>query len=233
MNDIEPYLIWYICRHGKTTDNIQEIWTSQLDGKLDKEGEDFAQTLLAQLIKLINPSIIYSSDLERAKSTAHLASEFAKYKKEIIYDKNLREIYFGSLQNKTQNDIQALLTQKGLTQFNNLTYDDLRYMQVDSRAPFVNECNAESINDIETRVNNVIENIKQKSGIIMSVAHGAINAYLVEYALHGTCGYNFYDNDKKFYLQDNTEVTILKFNQNGTLIKPAEVNIPISDVLIR
>jgi len=231
---MRTYLTLYICRHGETTDNVGEIWTGQLPGELNEMGKSFAQTELAQLINWIKPKAIYSSDLQRAEDTKNLAVQAAKYNGKIFSDKRLREANFGLFQGKKLIDIENLISENNIEGFNHLSYGDLRYMLNDSRTPLVKQFGAESIENIKKRVYEFSEDLKKtQERNIMLIGHGIINAYLIEYELHQSFGKNFEFDSKIFYPQGHDQVTILKFNINGNLLRTPEVNIPIVEVLNR
>src|SRR6186997_3359447 len=59
-------IIW---RHGETDHNANGIWQGQLDTALSDKGREQARTAAAELAGY-RPSVIVSSDLERAADTA-------------------------------------------------------------------------------------------------------------------------------------------------------------------
>ncbi len=87
----------YFIRHGQTNENKNGIMQGQIDGTLTELGKKQAEKSIEQL-EAINLDIVYCSDLGRAKDTAEIINK--KLNLEIIYDKRLRERYFGIYQNK-------------------------------------------------------------------------------------------------------------------------------------
>jgi probable phosphoglycerate mutase len=70
MDTIPPsYTNVYILRHGQTEENKQKIIQGQLDTILNPEGERQSD-LVANALKDIPFDVCYSSDLQRATSTA-------------------------------------------------------------------------------------------------------------------------------------------------------------------
>jgi broad specificity phosphatase PhoE len=92
-------IIW---RHGETDHNASGIWQGQLDTMLSDKGREQAQTAAAALAAY-SPSVIVSSDLQRAADTARsLASRVGL---QVRYDDRLREIHAGLWQGMTAGDV--------------------------------------------------------------------------------------------------------------------------------
>jgi len=92
-------IIW---RHGETDHNASGIWQGQLDTALSDKGREQAQTAAAALAAY-GPSVIVSSDLQRAADTARsLASRVGL---PVRYDERLREIHAGLWQGMTAGDV--------------------------------------------------------------------------------------------------------------------------------
>jgi glucosyl-3-phosphoglycerate phosphatase len=92
-------IIW---RHGETDHNASGIWQGQLDTPLSDKGREQARTAAAALAAY-SPSVIVSSDLERAADTARtLASRVGL---QVLYDERLREIHAGLWQGMTAGDV--------------------------------------------------------------------------------------------------------------------------------
>jgi glucosyl-3-phosphoglycerate phosphatase len=92
-------IVW---RHGETDHNAEGIWQGQLDTALSDRGRE--QALAASLrLAAYSPSVIVSSDLQRAADTARtLASRVGL---EVRYDERLREIHAGEWQGMTAGDV--------------------------------------------------------------------------------------------------------------------------------
>ena len=92
-------IVW---RHGETDHNASGIWQGQLDTALSDRGREQARTAAAALAAY-SPSVIVSSDLERAADTARtLASRVGL---QVLYDERLREIHAGLWQGMTAGDV--------------------------------------------------------------------------------------------------------------------------------
>ncbi len=92
-------IIW---RHGETDHNAGGIWQGQLDTALSGKGREQAQSAAAALAAY-GPSVIVSSDLQRAADTARtLASRVGL---QVRYDERLREIHAGQWQGMTAGDV--------------------------------------------------------------------------------------------------------------------------------
>lgn len=92
-------IIW---RHGETDHNASGIWQGQLDTALSDKGREQALTA-ASALATYSPSVIVSSDLQRAADTARsLASRVGL---QVRYDERLREIHAGLWQGMTAGDV--------------------------------------------------------------------------------------------------------------------------------
>jgi broad specificity phosphatase PhoE len=92
-------IIW---RHGETDHNASGIWQGQLDTPLSDKGREQALSAAAALVSY-NPSVIVSSDLQRAADTA--GSLAARLGLPVSLDKRLREIHAGLWQGMTAGDV--------------------------------------------------------------------------------------------------------------------------------
>jgi broad specificity phosphatase PhoE len=92
-------IVW---RHGETEHNASGIWQGQLDTPLSDKGREQALSAAATLAAY-EPSVILSSDLQRAADTAgSLASRVGL---QVRYDERLREIHAGLWQGMTAGDV--------------------------------------------------------------------------------------------------------------------------------
>ena len=97
--DGRTLIIW---RHGETDHNASGIWQGQLDTPLSDRGREQALSAAAVLAPY-SPSVIVSSDLQRAADTARvLASRLGL---QVRYDDRLREIHAGLWQGMTAGDV--------------------------------------------------------------------------------------------------------------------------------
>jgi broad specificity phosphatase PhoE len=142
----------YVIRHGETDWNIEKRAQGQTDIELNQNGIN--QALEAkQIVQNLDIDLIISSPLKRAAKTAEILSE-GKY--EIIYDDRLKERCFGDIEGKRLEDIN----------FEEIYNVDLN----------LSIYNIEPINDLFTRLNNFLSNIKTKYNdkTILLVSHGGV-----------------------------------------------------------
>jgi broad specificity phosphatase PhoE len=92
-------IIW---RHGETDHNASGIWQGQLDTALSDRGREQARSAAAALAAY-SPSVIVSSDLERAADTARTLA--SRVDLQVRYDERLREIHAGLWQGMTAGDV--------------------------------------------------------------------------------------------------------------------------------
>jgi broad specificity phosphatase PhoE len=92
-------IVW---RHGETDHNASGIWQGQLDTPLSDKGRDQARAAAAALAAY-SPSVIVSSDLQRAADTARTLGSVLGL--DVLYDDRLREIHAGLWQGMTAGDV--------------------------------------------------------------------------------------------------------------------------------
>ena len=92
-------IIW---RHGETDHNAGGIWQGQLDIALSAKGREQARNGAAALTAY-HPSVIVSSDLQRAADTARSLGELSGLP--VRLDERLREIHAGLWQGMTARDV--------------------------------------------------------------------------------------------------------------------------------
>jgi broad specificity phosphatase PhoE len=92
-------IIW---RHGETDQNAGGVWQGQLDTALSDRGREQARTAALALAAYI-PSVIVSSDLQRAADTARALA--SRLDLPVRFDKRLREINAGQWQGMTAGDV--------------------------------------------------------------------------------------------------------------------------------
>jgi glucosyl-3-phosphoglycerate phosphatase len=92
-------IIW---RHGQTDHNASGIWQGQLDTALSDKGREQALTA-ATALAAYSPSVIISSDLQRAADTARCLA--AQVGLKVRYDERFREIHAGRWQGMTAGDV--------------------------------------------------------------------------------------------------------------------------------
>ncbi|WP_158296529.1 histidine phosphatase family protein [Nocardioides albidus] len=91
-------------RHGRTAWNAERRIQGQLDVELDATGVEQAQAV-APLIAAMEPALVWSSDLARARLTAEIVAKEAGL--EPTYDERLREFRLGDYQGVTHAELEA------------------------------------------------------------------------------------------------------------------------------
>ncbi|MDQ6522491.1 histidine phosphatase family protein [Nocardioides sp. LHD-245] len=93
-----------LLRHGRTAWNAERRIQGQLDVELDAVGVEQAQAV-APLVAALDPVLVWSSDLARARLTAETVAKEAGL--EPSYDERLREFRLGDYQGLTHAELDA------------------------------------------------------------------------------------------------------------------------------
>ncbi len=123
-----------LLRHGRTAWNRERRVQGQLDAELDDTGREQAARV-ADVLKLLQPSLLWSSDLVRARDTAAYVAGATGL--EPTYDARLREFDLGERQGLTHDEYAAIAPEE-FELFRQGYYDD---------AP-----GAESVPDVRARM---------------------------------------------------------------------------------
>lgn len=102
----QPLFI-YLIRHGETDWNCEDRLQGHSDIPLNHRGKAQARDI-AERLKQVNVSQIYSSDLSRALETATIISSCLELNR-VTTSELLRERYFGYGEGKTWNEIQEVM----------------------------------------------------------------------------------------------------------------------------
>ena len=149
-----------LIRHGETKEGKKGIILGQLPGTLSAKGKVTAKQL-ASFIKStdINPSVIFSSDLRRAKETAKIIAKILKLP--IKYDQLLRERFSGQAEGKLEKEINWKEYEK-------------------KKKPFRRHPEGESFSEVRARARDFIKKInKTKNKDIIIVSHSAFLSMLL------------------------------------------------------
>lgn len=110
-----------LVRHGRTAWNAAHRIQGQLDTELDEVGIEQARAV-APLVAALDPVLVWSSDLARARVTAE---EIAKEAGLVpSYDERLREFSLGELQGLTHAELETR-DPDGFDRFRRGAWDDL------------------------------------------------------------------------------------------------------------
>ena len=184
-----------LVRHAESKMNKLDIHQGQLnDSELSPEGVEQSKAL-AKLLKSKNINEIYSSDMKRAIETANIISQTIG-NIEVKKDKRLREFTMGDfdktpeLRDELFKKLHAEEIAKGKSKY-------------EIRPP-----NGENIWDFINRLGNFLNDMKNKNGTILAVAHGGTNEVIFNIAQ------NLEKDQFKRYHQDNTCINELVY-ENG------------------
>ena len=97
----------YLVRHGQTDDNIKNLMQGWKDTPLNETGKTQAHQLIP-FFESQHIDIIYSSDLSRAFEAASIIAK--SLNKHVFLDKQLREMYLGSWEGHSWQEIEAEFT---------------------------------------------------------------------------------------------------------------------------
>lgn len=150
----------YATRHGLTQLNKQGRTNGQtIEDPLTQEGIEQAKNLIQFLPRKL--SMIYTSDLPRARQTAEIINKQLNI--ELINPPELREIHFGPLTGKTWSEMNREVRRDVAAEYRSQKYDFRPW-------------GGESIDEVKNRVLRFVENIrKHYSGKeILLVTHGGI-----------------------------------------------------------
>ncbi|MGB9681443.1 MAG: alpha-ribazole phosphatase [bacterium] len=178
----------YLVRHGETDWNKNGLYQGQKDIPLNELGRKEAK-VLASAFKGKRVSIIYSSDLTRAKETAEIIAKELDLQN-ITYKESLREMDFGNWTGKSIFEME----------------EDSKLFKMWQKDPWtVSPPNGETLKELANRVRAAIEEMFQsnKSQDILVVTHaGPIKALIFD--LIGSTGNTYWNLD----ISHNTIVVI-------------------------
>jgi broad specificity phosphatase PhoE len=147
-----------LLRHGRTAWNREKRVQGQIDAELDDTGREQAAQV-ADVLKLLQPTVLWSSDLVRARDTAAYVAGATGL--EIVLDPRLREFNLGERQGLTHEEYAAIAPEE-FALFRKGYYDD---------AP-----GAESVADVRARMTAALGEMLDALGpdeTGVAVTHGA------------------------------------------------------------
>jgi 2,3-bisphosphoglycerate-dependent phosphoglycerate mutase len=166
MQDNKTIIIFI--RHGETKWNLSFRLMGQLDSPLTKRGVAQGNAIAGRLLKE-KFSSLYSSDLGRAYHTSEIISKATR--KEIIVEKDLREMNMGIYQGHTREEMQ-------------IKYP-FEMRQFEKFGQFYTLPNAENIVEKTERVKRVMNKIALRhiGEKVVVVSHGGILTSFFEFVL--------------------------------------------------
>lgn len=165
-----------LVRHGETEESKEGTLLGHLPGRLSSKGKIDIK-LTAKVIKKLdlNPKIIFSSDLKRAKDSSEIISE--KLGLKIKYNQLLRERKGGASEGKTEKEIDWKSYEK--TSF-----------------PHRKHIGGESFIEVKKRAKEFINNIlKKENQNFIIVSHSTFLSMLLSHiknwSIEKSCQFNF------------------------------------------
>lgn len=150
--------IWYV-RHGSTDWNKEKRWQGNTDIHLNEEGRAQARAL-AENLRGVDFTEVWSSDLSRCLETAQLALPHVKFEN-VRIDPRLREIPMGIVEGRTWAELSAQ-EQKAIEAWWSEPYRDV--------FPGAQE----SLQDVTNRAEAWRRDLKPKEGRVIAFTHGGI-----------------------------------------------------------
>lgn len=185
----------FLLRHGETAYNADNNrYCGRTDIPLTEKGMKQAEEVRRQL-EGIEFAGVYSSPLQRAFTTAHIASG-----KEAIKDERLIEADFGDWEGKTKEEFIA--------ENESLWLDWMKNPAI-HRAGGTGETGAEIVARVDEFFQTLLKTYSE--GNIMVVAHNGINRLFMAYKL-GMPLKNY-----RQLVQQNSSITCFTLDTNGTL----------------
>lgn len=147
---------WYFLRHGETEYNRKGLFQGQIDIPLSEVGREQAKAAQEELLgKSLRFDKIFSSPLTRAIETAELLT--GEKRETFFLDERLKEICFGQYEGTDFRDPDS-----PIHRFN------------DDPASYVPTGGAESFEEVLTRTDSFLNDLKKESGRILISTHGGV-----------------------------------------------------------
>lgn len=186
--------VWLV-RHGQTIANKEKIWHGQIDTPLNEEGEQQRKQLGAHFANYVQPDVIVSSTLQRARCTAEsIADQFGL---DVSQNAALMEFYIGDWERQSYD---ALLGELGF--FESMVNDE-HYV------PPGGESRADVTNRFTQAVEQTVREHEGKKVVI--VAHGMAISFAMSHWLKGDSSH------WRDYQLSNTSVSHLRLNPSELL----------------
>ena len=160
----------YVVRHGTTILNEKGIINGQIDDELSESGKNDAKELVKTFTdKKIDQ--IYCSTLKRSINTAKLIAK--DHNCPLIEDKRIMEVDFGTFSGKPWESVSSFYPEPNSSEMlNTYNYDLTKF-------------GGESYKDVEKRVNNFIEDLKNaKDKTSLIVTHGGVIRWFYQIILN-------------------------------------------------
>ncbi|WP_315116190.1 alpha-ribazole phosphatase [uncultured Clostridium sp.] len=157
----------YLVRHGETDNNYNKTYYGKIDCSLNENGRH-QSSIIKSRIEKINFDKIFTSEMKRAKETAHIILENSKY--ELIEDGRLNEMDMGIFEGKDHKELEENYSVEWKNWCNNWK---------EYKIP-----NGESYIEFYDRVKDFFEEIlRGEEKDILVVAHGGVMKSIYSYIL--------------------------------------------------
>ena len=187
-----------LLRHGETEWNKLGKYQGQSDVALSEKGRQQAQAL-AQHFPVKSVQAVYSSDLQRARETAAIAS--AAFSCTVQTDSRLREFNFGDWEGLTY----AQITERWPSAMKNF-FQHPDILEVP---------HGETFQQLQQRAMEAVQEIvsNHEGETVVLAAHGAVNRTILAAVLHIPLQYIW------SMRQDNTAVNILRHTEGHYILE--------------
>jgi probable phosphoglycerate mutase len=192
-------ILVYLIRHGETYWNCEKRLQGQLDSPLTEEGIRQSGALAGRL-SAIAFDAVYSSDLERARQTAHIIASTA-VKPIVNYDNRIRERHFGNFQGLTWEEISVKYPEEAAREL--------------SGNPMNQVPGGESKQQLLARAISFFDDIagRHPEQKVLVISHGGILNVWTKHVLRLPLGI-----PRRFHL-DNAAINIFEFNGDHWYLK--------------
>ncbi len=199
-----------LIRHGQTEWNVRGKWQGHAYIGLNEEGHRQAQQVALALANT-DASLIYSSDLPRARQTAEYISNLTKLP--VVLDARLREIDVGEWQGLTAEEVDE--------------WDAVRVAAVRAGGYTVRRPGGESQEEVGLRMLSLIDEIQRtrsEDHIFMVTHGGTIRITLMALNLNSAERHNHIENTSRTVLTFAPAINrweVDSFNVTSHLVAPA------------
>lgn len=186
----------YFVRHGETEHNKNKCYYGSIDVNITNRGILQAEKG-AEVLKNINFSKVYSSELKRTAQTASILLKDKQYN--LIQDKRINELDFGVFEGKSHEEIKE-------------RYSEEWKLWCDDWKNFIPP-EGESYIEFYTRIKNFMNDIlKLNEDNVLIVTHGGVIRSVYCYLLGGNL--DFFWN----FGSQNGDITIIKYEYGNLYI---------------
>ncbi|MEM7819217.1 MAG: histidine phosphatase family protein [Candidatus Aenigmatarchaeota archaeon] len=183
-----------LIRHGETTWNIKQLIQGQKNTRLTKVGKQQVKMIAKKLSKE-KIDVIYSSDLQRCKSTTNEIAKTLKLRIPIHYTHELRERNFGVFEGKKRETLHKYREKLGIPH---------HVFKPDGGESYV---------DVQKRIIKFFNKIKRKykNKTVVFITHGGIIKVLLFYLMNKSL------ERWNEYKIENASISIIEFKPDSKI----------------